>query len=114
MEVTTNDASRTMVPLRNELKFEVRRQESWWAARVADIHNIPKYGNRAGPTSEAYQEVALGVFKSIDGKRVVRLTGSDLARSNNHAGAPHLNLETGRTVVKPNGDLHPKNRSILN
>ena len=52
---------------------------------------------------EGYSEVASGVFKSADGKNMVRMTDSDLAKTNNHAGAPHINLETGNTVTKPNG-----------
>jgi len=31
------------------------------------------------------------------------MTDSDLANTGNHAGAPHMNVETGRTVIKPNG-----------
>ena len=50
-----------------------------------------------------YKEVAPGVFKSSDGTRMVRMTDSDLAKVGNHAGAPHLNIETGYTVTKPNG-----------
>ncbi len=34
---------------------------------------------------------------------MVRLTDSDLAKTGNHAGDPHMNFETGKTVVKPNG-----------
>ncbi len=47
--------------------------------------------------------IAPGVYKSADGTKVVRLTDSDLAKTNNHAGAPHINFETGKTVTKPNG-----------
>jgi RHS repeat-associated protein len=50
-----------------------------------------------------YKEIAPGVFKSADGTRMVRMTESDLAKSGNHAGAPHINVETGQTVIKPNG-----------
>lgn len=50
-----------------------------------------------------YKEVASGVFKSSDGTKVVRMTDSDLAKTGNHAGAPHMNFETGKTVIKPNG-----------
>ncbi len=50
-----------------------------------------------------YKEIAPGVFKSADGKRLVRMTDSDLAKAGNHAGAPHMNFETGTTVTKPNG-----------
>lgn len=52
---------------------------------------------------DGYTEVASGVFKSADGNNMVRMTDSDLARTNNHAGAPHINIETGNTVTKPNG-----------
>jgi len=50
-----------------------------------------------------YKEVAPGVFKSADGKSMVRMTDSDLAKAGNHAGAPHMNFETGTSVTKPNG-----------
>jgi hypothetical protein len=50
-----------------------------------------------------YKEVGPGVFKSADGKIMVRITDSDLAKKGNHAGAPHMNIETGVTVKKPNG-----------
>jgi len=52
---------------------------------------------------KGYKEIAPGVFKSADGNRMVRMTDSDLAKTGNHAGAPHMNFETGRTVTKPNG-----------
>ena len=52
---------------------------------------------------EGYKEIAPGVFKSLDGTKLARITDSDLAKIGNHAGAPHINLETGRTVIKPNG-----------
>ena len=51
----------------------------------------------------SYKEIAPGVFRSADGTRMVRMTNSDLAKTGNHAGAPHMNFETGRTVTKPNG-----------
>jgi hypothetical protein len=50
-----------------------------------------------------YTEIDRGVFKSADGKRMVRMTDSDLSKVNNHAGSPHMNFESGKTVVKPNG-----------
>lgn len=50
-----------------------------------------------------YKEIAPGVFKSADGTKMVRMTNSDLAMMGNHAGAPHMNFETGLTVLKPNG-----------
>ncbi len=50
-----------------------------------------------------YSEIAPGVFKSQDGKRLVRMTDSDLAKKGNHAGDPHMNFESGNSSVKPNG-----------
>lgn len=41
-----------------------------------------------------YSEMSPGRFVSSDGLRQVRMTASDLAITNNHAGAPHLNFET--------------------
>ncbi len=52
---------------------------------------------------EGYDEIADGVFRSADGTRQVRMTPSDLDGSGNHAGAPHLNFEEGRTEVTPGG-----------
>ena len=83
------------------------------AAEAAKSLNVLKDGAKL-PTDKAlgaaiehlgpgYKEIAPGVFKSADGNRMIRMTESDLAKSGNHAGAPHLNFETGRTVVKPNG-----------
>ena len=48
------------------------------------------------------KHVAPGVTRSADGARQVRMTDSDLAKTNNHAGNPHMNFETGKTVTKPN------------
>jgi len=56
-----------------------------------------------GYLGSGYKEIAPGVFKSGDGTGMVRMTDSDLARTGNHAGAPHMNFEKGDTVVKPNG-----------
>lgn len=50
--VNADDTLRILASLRNELKLEVRRQGPWWAARAADIRNIFKYGNRAGPSAD--------------------------------------------------------------
>lgn len=50
--VNADDALKILAPLRNQLKLEVRRQGPWWAARAADIRNIFKYGNRAGPSAD--------------------------------------------------------------
>ena len=43
---------------------------------------------------KGYKEASPGRFVSSDGFRQVRMTASDLAPINNHAGAPHLNFET--------------------
>ena len=48
-------------------------------------------------------EVRPGVVRSADGMRQVRMTASDLAKTNNHAGAPHFNFEEGMTVKMPSG-----------
>ncbi|MBO7254124.1 MAG: hypothetical protein J6V36_02350, partial [Clostridia bacterium] len=42
---------------------------------------------------KGYSEMSPGRFVSADGLRQVRMTASDLAPINNHAGAPHLNFE---------------------
>jgi hypothetical protein len=51
--MSVEDVVRTVSPLRNELKLNIRAQGSWWAARAADIRNVFKYGNRAGPSAES-------------------------------------------------------------
>ena len=51
-----------------------------------------------------YSEVSSGVFRSGDGNFQVRMTDSDLAKTGNHAGGPHINVEKGTTVTKPNGN----------
>ena len=43
---------------------------------------------------KGYSEPSPGCFVSADNLRQVRMTASDLAKVNNHAGAPHLNFET--------------------
>jgi RHS repeat-associated protein len=48
--MSAEDVVRTVSPLRNELKLNIREQGSWFAARAADIRNLLKYGNRAGPS----------------------------------------------------------------
>lgn len=51
-----------------------------------------------------YDEVASGIFRSTDDAGntfQVRMTDSDLAASNNHAGAPHLNFERGTLTHNP-------------
>jgi hypothetical protein len=44
--------ARALVPLRNQLKVDIRAQGSWFAARSADLRNLIRYGNRAGPTAD--------------------------------------------------------------
>ncbi len=62
-------------------------------------------GEYAHPTwlGEGYKQAGPGRYVSADGTRQVRFTDSDLAKSGNHAGAPHMNFEEVRTIVKPNG-----------
>ena len=43
---------------------------------------------------KGYSEPSPGRFVPADNLRQVRMTASDLAKVNNHAGAPHLNFET--------------------
>jgi len=50
-----------------------------------------------------YTDKGGGRFVSKKGDRQIRLTDDDLAKKNNHAGAPHMNFEEGKTIVKPNG-----------
>jgi len=54
---------------------------------------------------KGYKEIVPGVFRSQDGLRQVRMTDSDLAPVGNHAGAAHLNFETGTSITKPNGKV---------
>jgi RHS repeat-associated protein len=49
-----------------------------------------------------YRRMDAGVYVSADGKRLVRMTDSDLAKTDNHAGAPHMNFEEGTTIRTPN------------
>lgn len=59
-----------------------------------------------------YTEIANGVFRSADETFQVRMTDSDLRKTNNHAGAPHMNFEKlstnsrGKTVVKKEDNKH--------
>ncbi|TRD11019.1 RHS repeat-associated core domain-containing protein [Erythrobacter insulae] len=48
-------------------------------------------------------EIADGVFLSENEEFLVRMTDTDLAPENNHAGAPHINVERGFTQRKFNG-----------
>ena len=63
---------------------------------------------------DGYNEVGSGVFKSADGTSMVRMTNSDLAKTGNHAGAPHMNFEKGTTSVKPNGKETFKSKTNVN
>lgn len=49
---SAEQAARLLVPLRNQLKLDLRVQGSWFAARTADVRNLVRYGNRAGPTAD--------------------------------------------------------------
>lgn len=63
-----------------------------------------------------YVEVAPGVFKSADGTKLLRMTESELEKIGNHAGAPHMNFETEKTVIKPNGKetfINNKNEHVF-
>jgi hypothetical protein len=44
---------RIVSPLRNELKRNIRAQGSWIVARVAELRNLVKYGDRLGPSPDA-------------------------------------------------------------
>jgi RHS repeat-associated protein len=53
---------------------------------------------------DSYAEVRPGIFRSSDeaGNAVqVRMTDADLSPTNNHAGAPHMNFESGTVSTKP-------------
>lgn len=49
------------------------------------------------------QDISSGISRSADGNFQVRMTDSDLSKTNNHAGAPHINFEKGNVEIKPNG-----------
>ncbi|TWB09206.1 RHS repeat-associated protein [Nitrospirillum amazonense] len=49
---SAEDMARLTVQMRNELKLQIRSQGDWLLARVADVRNLVKYGNRAGPTAD--------------------------------------------------------------
>jgi RHS repeat-associated protein len=49
---SAEQAARALAPLRNQLKLDLRAQGSWLAARAADLRNLIKYGNRAGPSAD--------------------------------------------------------------
>lgn len=49
---TYEQAARSLVPVRNFVKVNVREQGGWLAGRWADIRNLIKYGNYAGPSPD--------------------------------------------------------------
>lgn len=49
---SAEQATRILIPLRNQLKLDLRAQGSWLAARAADVRNLFIYGNTAGPTAD--------------------------------------------------------------
>jgi RHS repeat-associated protein len=48
--------ARSLVAGRNDLKLELRAAGPWLAGRLADMRNLVKYGNRAGPTADQLLE----------------------------------------------------------
>lgn len=54
---------------------------------------------------EDYTELDSGVFLSGNREYLVRMTDSDLAADNNHASAPHINIERGYIRTKANGRM---------
>ena len=92
--------------------FEVEDFHTYYVSESAVlVHNacgsqsvLPKNGQRINSSDAldladdflgtGYSEMSPGRFVSSDGLRQVRMTASDLATINNHAGAPHLNFET--------------------
>ena len=50
--MSAEEVVRTVSPMRNELKLNIRAQGSWLAARAADARNLLRYGNRAGPSAD--------------------------------------------------------------
>ena len=49
---SAEQAVRALSPLRNQLKLDLRAEGSWFSARAADIRNMIKYGDRAGPSAD--------------------------------------------------------------
>jgi hypothetical protein len=43
---------RTLAPVRNTLKLNIRAQGSWLLGKIADARNYFKYGDKAGPSPE--------------------------------------------------------------
>lgn len=50
--MSAEEVVRTVSPLRNELKLNIREQGSWLLSKAADLRNLIVYGNRAGPSAE--------------------------------------------------------------
>jgi hypothetical protein len=50
--MSAEEVVRTVSPLRNELKLNIREQGSWVLSKAADLRNLLKYGNRAGPSPD--------------------------------------------------------------
>jgi hypothetical protein len=50
--MSAEEVVRTMSPLRNELKLNIREQGPWILSKAADLRNVIVYGNRAGPSPE--------------------------------------------------------------
>jgi len=63
---------------------------------------------------KGYKDMGNGRYVSADGTRQVRFTDSDLATTNNHAGAPHMNFEVlvpnpskpGKMIPNPKQNIH--------
>jgi RHS repeat-associated protein len=49
---SAEEVVRTVAPIRNEVKLNIRDRGSWFAARLADARNLLKYGDRAGPSPD--------------------------------------------------------------
>ncbi|WP_141735136.1 RHS repeat-associated core domain-containing protein [Oligoflexus tunisiensis] len=74
--------ARVTVEGRNAIKLEVRAQGNWFLARAADIRNIVKYGNRAGPSADrlyqkygSWEEVTRAAMRT--NSTINRLTGNE-------------------------------------
>ena len=69
---------------------------------------------------DSYDEIKPGIFRSSDeaGNALqVRMTDSDLQSANNHAGAPHMNFESGTVTTAPGRSTasftHQENKHIF-
>jgi filamentous hemagglutinin len=49
---SVENAARWAVPARNALKLSIREQGSFILARLEDVANFIRYGNRAGPSAD--------------------------------------------------------------